>query len=51
MTRSLNTLALLLGAIFVVALFLPDILLVAFVLAVGRTAGRNVAQSTRGFRG
>jgi hypothetical protein len=51
MTRFLHTLARSLAAIFVVALFLPDILLVTLVLAVGRTAGRGVAQSTRGYRG
>jgi hypothetical protein len=51
MIRFLHTLALLFAATFVVALFLPDILLVAFVLAIGRTAGRGVAQSTGGFRG
>jgi hypothetical protein len=50
MTRFLHTLALALAAIFVVALFLPDILLVAFVLGVGRTARRGVAQTTRGYR-
>jgi hypothetical protein len=50
MTRFLHTLALLLGAIFVVALFLPDILLIAFVLGLGRAAGRGAAQSTRGYR-
>jgi hypothetical protein len=51
MTRFLQTLARFLAAALVVALFLPDILLVALVLGVGRTAGRGVAQSTRGFRG
>jgi hypothetical protein len=50
MTRFLQTLTWLIAATFVVALFLPDILLVALVLAVGRTAGRGVAQSTRGLR-
>jgi hypothetical protein len=47
MTRFLHTLAL--AAIFVVALFLPDILLVAFVLGVGRMARRGVAQTTTGY--
>jgi hypothetical protein len=51
MTRFLHTLAWLLAATFVIALFLPDILLVTFVLAVGRTAGRGVAHSTGCFRG
>jgi hypothetical protein len=50
MTRFLHTLALALAAIFVVALFLPDILLVAFVLGVGRTARRGVARTTRRYR-
>jgi hypothetical protein len=50
MTRFLHTLALALAATFVVALFLPDILFVAFVFAVGRTARRGVAQTTSGCR-
>ena len=51
MTRFLQRLAWLLAATFVVALFLPDILLVAFVLAIGRTAGRGGPQSSRSVRG
>jgi len=49
MTRFLHTLALALAAIFVVALLLPDILLVAFVFGVGRTARRGVVQTTKGY--
>jgi hypothetical protein len=50
MTRFLQTLTWLMAATFVAALFLPDIVLVALVLGVGRTARRGVAQSTRGYR-
>jgi hypothetical protein len=50
MTRFLHTLALALAAIFVVALFLPDIVLVVFVLGIGRTARRGVAQIPSGYR-
>src|SRR5438309_9760516 len=42
MTRFLQTLAWSLAATFVVALFLPNILLVALVLAIGRATDRRL---------
>ena len=42
MTRFLQTLAWSLAATFVVALFLPDSLLVALVLAIGRATDRRL---------
>jgi len=40
-----------LAAAICVTLFLPDIVLVALVLGVARTAGRGAALATRGLRG